>query len=97
MRWAAALEQPIKQWLVGWRRLRLEVSITKRSISPDLVLTLGIADDSPLDAVRAARAIVTVHSDADAAVHQRADLGIVAAPMDLAAALVAELDSEEHR
>lgn len=74
---------------------QVEVSITKRSISPDLVLTLGIQDDSPLDAVRAAGAIVTVHRDADAAVHQRADLAIVSAPMDLVAALLADLDGEE--
>jgi electron transfer flavoprotein alpha subunit len=66
---------------------QLEIGIEKRSIAPQLVLALGVADPAPLDAVRAARTLVTVHPDPDAPAHERADLAVVAAPREFAVSL----------
>ena len=72
------------------REMRCVVSMvrsTKRSIAPALVLALGVREEGPLDAVRGARTIVTVDSDADAPAHGRANLAIVASPDELVARL----------
>jgi electron transfer flavoprotein alpha subunit len=70
---------------------QLEVGVLKRSIAPLLYLALGVRDDEPLDAVRAARTIVTVHADADAPAHGRADLAVVAEPAEVAEKLLERL------
>lgn len=71
---------------------QLEIGVEKRSIAPLLVLALGVAEAEPLDAIRAARTLVTVHPDPEAPAHERADLAVVAEPGDLPRALISRLD-----
>jgi len=66
---------------------QLEIGVLKRSLAPSLVMMLGVDDAEPLDAVRGAGAIVTVHPDRDATAHARADLAILAEPRELIDAL----------
>jgi electron transfer flavoprotein alpha subunit len=73
---------------------QLEISVLKRSLAPALVIALGVLDEQPLDAVRGARTIVTVHPDRDAPAHTRADFAILADPVELVDALHARLESE---
>jgi electron transfer flavoprotein alpha subunit len=73
---------------------QLEIGVLKRSLAPSLVITLGVADAEPLDAVRGAGTIVTVHRDGDAPAHARADLAILADPGELIAALRERLKPE---
>lgn len=65
---------------------QLEIGVLKRSMSPLLVLALGVRDEQELDAVRGARRLVTVHADEDASAHGRADLAVIADPAELARA-----------
>lgn len=64
----------------GLAARQLEVGVLKRSLSPLVYLALGVREEEPLDAVRAARTIVTVHADGEASAHRRADLAVVAEP-----------------
>lgn len=70
---------------------QLEIGVLKRSMSPLLVLALGIEDGRQLDALRAARRLVTVHPAEDASAHSRADLAIFAEPEELARAALERL------
>ncbi len=54
-----------------------EVSLRKRTLSPRLVVGLGLAAPEDLAAVRGAAAISTVDPDADAPLHHGADLAAV--------------------
>lgn len=65
----------------------LEVGVLRRSIAPQLCVAIGVGQAEDLDPVRAAATIVTVHPDADAQAHERADLAVLCAPADLLAAL----------
>lgn len=62
---------------------QLEVGVLKRSMSPPLVLALGMEEAEDLNAVRGARQLVTVGPDGDASVHGRADLAIISEPAEL--------------
>ncbi len=75
---------------------QLEVGALKRSLSPLVYLAFGVRDEEPLDAVRAARTIVTVHADADAPAHARADLAIVAEPDEVVRELLERLQKPEE-
>ncbi|HEX5997222.1 MAG TPA: FAD-binding protein [Jiangellales bacterium] len=58
-----------------------EVSLHRRSMSPRVVVALGLAGVAELDAVRGAGTLITVDADPEAAVHRAADLaGVVAVP-----------------
>lgn len=70
---------------------QLEVGTLTRSLAPRLLVALGVADAGPLDAVRGAGTIVTVHPDPDAAAHDRADLAVVVDPKELLAGLLERL------
>jgi electron transfer flavoprotein alpha subunit len=74
---------------------QLEVGVLKRSLSPLVYLALGVREEEPLDAVRAARTIVTVHADADAPAHGRADLAVVAEPGELVPKLLERVKQTE--
>lgn len=75
---------------------QLEIGVLKRSMSPLLVLTLGVREGEQLDALRGARQVVTVHPDADAPAHGRADLAIAAAPEDLVRATLERIRGSER-
>jgi electron transfer flavoprotein alpha subunit len=51
-----------------------ELSIRKRSLSPRVVVALGLAGSADLDAVRSAGTVVTVDPDRHAEAHSVADL-----------------------
>jgi electron transfer flavoprotein alpha subunit len=70
---------------------QLEISVLKRSMSPPLLVALGVREDEELDAVRAARRLVTVEPDPEAPAHARADLAIVAQPDELVSAALERL------
>jgi electron transfer flavoprotein alpha subunit len=74
---------------------QLEIAVVRRSMSPLLVLTLGVGEAEELDAVRGARRVVTVHPDEDAPAHNRADLAIVAEPEALASAALERIGGRE--
>ena len=76
---------------------QLEVSTVKRSLGPSLFIALGVSDAAPLDAVRAAGKIVTVHADADAPAHAHSDLAVVADPQELLEALLGRLDDDRRQ
>jgi len=77
----------------GHAPAQLEVSVLKRSMSPLLLVALGVREEEDLDAMRAARRVVTVHPDADASAHTRADLAVVAEPDELVGAALERLQS----
>lgn len=62
----------------GLAPAQVEIGVLKRSMSPRLAIAIGVGDENDLDALRGARRLVTVHPQSDAAVHERADLAIVA-------------------
>jgi electron transfer flavoprotein alpha subunit len=68
-----------------------EIDPVRRSIAPPLVIALGVREPEPLDAVRAAGKLVTVHPEAGARSHERADLAVSADPRELAEALAHRL------
>lgn len=70
---------------------QLEIGIEKRCVAPSLVLALGVREVEPLDALRGARTLVTVHPDPGAPAHERADLAVVAAPDKVTAILADRL------
>lgn len=74
---------------------QLEVGVLKRSLSPLVYLAVGVREEEPLDAVRAARTIVTVHADCDAPAHSRADLAVVAEPGEVVHQLLERLQGSE--
>jgi electron transfer flavoprotein alpha subunit len=73
---------------------QLEIGVLKRSMSPLLLVGLGVHDETDLDAVRAARRLVTVHPDAEAPAHSRADLAIVAEPSEFVSVALARLGAD---
>jgi electron transfer flavoprotein alpha subunit len=79
----------------GHAPAQLEVSVLKRSMSPLLLVALGVREEEDLDAVRAARRLVTVHPDAEAPVHRRADLAVVAEPDDFLGAALERLGGKQ--
>lgn len=71
-----------------------DLGVSKRSLAPLLHIALGVEAEADLDSVRAAGTIVTVHPDAGAPAHGRADLAVVAEPAELAQALLKRLGSD---
>jgi electron transfer flavoprotein alpha subunit len=74
---------------------QLEIGVLKRSMSPLVVLALGVRDEEQLDALRGARRIITVHPDQNAPAHRRADLAISAAPEELVRAALRLIPAAE--
>jgi electron transfer flavoprotein alpha subunit len=74
---------------------QLELSVLKRSMSPLLLVAVGVEEGEDLDAVRSARRVVTVHPDANASVQTRADLAIVAEPQAFLEAALERLGRED--
>src|SRR5579859_7624063 len=66
-----------------------------RALAPALVIALGVSGEAPLDAVRGAGTIVTVHPDRDAPAHTRADFAILAEPDELIDALREHLEGQQ--
>lgn len=54
-----------------------ELGVLKRSIAPAVCVALGVADAHDVAAVRGCSTLVTVHPQADASVHERADVQVV--------------------
>jgi electron transfer flavoprotein alpha subunit len=76
----------------GWLPPSRQVGITGRMIAPSLYLAIGIGGSpNHLAGVRRAGTILAVNSNADAAVFESADVGIVRDWRELVPALVREL------
>jgi electron transfer flavoprotein alpha subunit len=75
---------------------QLEIGVLKRSMSPLLFVALGVEEAEDVDAVRAARRLVSVHPDAGASIHTRADLAIACDPGELVREALARMDGEEE-